>query len=112
MPESGSGVMLVPYTVPKGVSSGRPPADDRPPTAVWHTWQLPSAESCAPLATSAGSKALFAGTAAGGTGSSAHEAHAHARIAGITKARIGTLVYYRPREISSFEGTPFAASRA
>src|SRR5579872_250700 len=35
---------------PNGVSIGRPPAFEAPPTAVWQNTQSPSAASCAPRA--------------------------------------------------------------
>ena len=50
MPVSGSGVMLVEWMVPNGVSSGRPPAFRMPLVTVWHTAQSPSAASCFPRA--------------------------------------------------------------
>ena len=48
MPVRESGVMLVEYTAPNGVSSRRPPAKGIPSCAVWHTLQSPSAATTAP----------------------------------------------------------------
>src|SRR5437016_9820855 len=42
MPLATSGVMLLEYTVPKGVSMARPPANGAPPIAVWHAMQSPA----------------------------------------------------------------------
>ena len=50
MPVATSGVMLVEWMTPNGVSNGRPPAFVAPPVEVWQTAQLPSAASCAPRA--------------------------------------------------------------
>src|SRR3954454_8935420 len=50
MPVSRSGVMLVEWMMPNGVSSARPPAFTAPPVEVWQTAQLPRAASCAPRA--------------------------------------------------------------
>src|SRR3954468_16621255 len=51
MPVSASGVMLVPWIVPKGVLIGVPPAYALPSSAVWQPRQLPRCASSAPFAT-------------------------------------------------------------
>jgi hypothetical protein len=51
IPVSTSGVMLVLWMMPNGVSRGRPPVLMVPPFAsVWQTAQSPSAASCPPRA--------------------------------------------------------------
>ena len=47
--------------MPKDVFIGRPPANGRPPGAVWQLAQLPSSERRAPFSTSVASKAAAAG---------------------------------------------------
>ena len=42
MPVAGSGVMLVEYSVPKGVSKATPPAMKAPAAAVWQLAQFPA----------------------------------------------------------------------
>src|SRR5689334_7496039 len=56
MPVSGSGVMFVPWIVPKGVLIGVPPAYALPPSAVWQPRQSPSRASSAPFATASRAK--------------------------------------------------------
>src|SRR3954469_15117861 len=51
MPVSASGVMLVPWIVPKGVLIGVPPAYALPPSSVWQPRQLLRCASSAPFAT-------------------------------------------------------------
>src|SRR5437868_10024279 len=51
--------------VPNGVGNGKPPANVRPPGAVWQVLQFPMAASSAPRLTSAGSKLLVSGGAIG-----------------------------------------------
>ncbi|MCY1426126.1 hypothetical protein D9M71_419380 [compost metagenome] len=48
IPVSGSGVILVLYNVPKGVSIASPPALTLPPPTVWHTAQSPAAATWRP----------------------------------------------------------------
>src|SRR5437762_1127025 len=48
--------MLVEKIVPNGVGSARPPANVRPPGAVWQALQLPMAASSAPRLMRAASK--------------------------------------------------------
>src|SRR5437763_12017450 len=55
MPVSGSGVMLVEYTVPNGVDTGLPPASGSTPRTVWQSMQLPIAASWRPRFTSSAS---------------------------------------------------------
>src|SRR5690606_42129846 len=56
----GWGVMLVEYSVPMGVSMGRPPANGLPPLAVWQATQSPARARSSPCVTSAGSTASAA----------------------------------------------------
>ncbi|KAF1042623.1 MAG: hypothetical protein GAK34_02779 [Delftia tsuruhatensis] len=66
MPVSWSGVILVEYTVPKGVSSAKPPALGAPPGAVWQTTQSPAAATSRPRAMACGEYSDTSGPAVSG----------------------------------------------
>src|SRR5258705_4787447 len=65
MPVSASGVMLVLWMTPNGVSIGLPPALRTPFADAWHTAQLPSAASSLPRAIVAAEKTAASGRAIG-----------------------------------------------
>ena len=65
MPVCGSGVILLPNTVPNGVGTATPPAQAAPSCVLWQAAQLPIAASCAPRSIAAGSNAARGGAATG-----------------------------------------------